>query len=58
VAKRYEIEPRLLGLLTTNRKSHKLFHMPEKSFADLSTPAYGRPFLATAGLLVGLKISI
>jgi len=50
VAERCGIGPRLL--LITNRKLHIAFHMTQKSFAGLPTPAYGRPFLATVGLLV------
>jgi len=39
-------------LLSTNRKSHRPFHVTRKSFAGFPTPAYGRPSLAKAGLLV------
>jgi len=48
--KRWEIGPRLLEM--TNRKSHKLFHMTQKSYASFPTSEYGRPSLAEAGLLV------
>ena len=54
VAKRHVISqkrqaPRFLKLLSTDKKSHKLFHMPRKLFAGLRTPVYGRPYLATDG---------